>query len=91
VLIMGSAIIPTQRVDRVEIGHTTISNPVLILKVGDIVYANGYRIEYHIGYRSIFPGLDSATGKVYIYCHNLAYGEDLPALAVNNVEVLLIG
>jgi hypothetical protein len=88
---MGSATIPTQRIDSVLVGTTSVVNPSLMLKVDGIAYANGYRITYNAGYRNIFPGYDSATGNVYLYCHNVACGEDLPQLSVNNVEVLIIG
>ncbi len=88
---MGSAIIPTQRVDSIEIGSTSISNPLLLLKVDGIVYSNGYRIAYNAGYRNIFPGYNSSNQKIYLYCHNIAYGEDLPQISLTNVEVLIIG
>lgn len=88
---MGSAIIPTQRVDSIEVGSTTIVDPLLLVKADGIVYSNGYRITYNAGYRNIFPGYNSSNQKVYLYCHSIAYGEDLPAISLNNVEVLIIG
>jgi len=88
---MGSATIPTQRLHSVLVGTLSVSNPVLMLKVNGIAYANGYRILYSAGYRNIFPGYNASNGNVLLYCHNVAYGEDLPALSLSNVEVLLIG
>ena len=33
----------------------------------------------------------TVSGNVYLYCQNVAFGEDLPAISINNVEVLVIG
>jgi len=88
---MGSATIPTQRIDSVLVGTTQTVSPSLMLKVDGVAYSNGYRITYYAGYRNIFPGYDSVSGNVYLYCQNVAFGEDLPAISINNVEVLVIG
>lgn len=88
---MPSITIPTQQLRTTVVGRTTVINPVLMLKVDGVVYVNGYRIGYNIGYRHIFPGYNQSTGDILLYSHSIAYGEDLPAISLNNVEVLLIG
>ena len=87
---MPSIVLPSQRVDTIVIGTTSISNPVLMLKINGIGYANGYRIAYNSGYRSIFPGY-SSSGNILLHCINIAYGEDLPDLSLSNIEVFVIG
>lgn len=88
---MPTIVLPSQRLDTVIIGSTTVSNPVLMLMVNGIGYANGYRITYVSGYRSIFPSYNSSNGDVLMHCLNIAYGEDLPALTLSNIEVSIIG
>jgi len=61
----------------------------LLLSVDGIVYANGYRINYDRGYRLFSPVVDS-NGNISIVCVALAYGEDLPAMNLSNVEVHII-
>lgn len=89
---MGRAYYPTQTIEIILVGSvssgvTTAS--FLLLAVDGTVYANGYRINYNRGYRLFSPTLDS-NGNVSIVCITVAYGEDLPAMSLNNVEVHVI-
>lgn len=86
---MGSAVIPTQTVQKILIGYASVSNPTIMLKVGGVVYPNGFRQDYNGGYRNFFGGYDGSA--VYLVCHSIAYGQDLPGMNLYDVEVLLIG
>jgi hypothetical protein len=86
---MGQAYVPAQSFTSVSIGTTSISNPTLLLKVDGVVYPNGYRVTYGGGFRNFYPSID-AYGNVYISCHTIAYGEDLPQYNLSNVEICLI-
>jgi len=88
---MGIAYYPTQTVETVLVGTdaTAIGASFLLLSVDGIVYANGYRINYDRGYRLFSPVVDS-NGNISIVCVALAYGEDLPAMNLSNVEVHII-
>lgn len=88
---MGSLAVPASKVDSVYVGSTTVSSPLLMLKVGGIVYPNGYRIEYSTGYRNFFPSYISSNGYIYVECHSIAYNADLPAIDLSGVEVLIVG
>ena len=88
---MGSVYIPSQTVVDIEVGTTTVSSPYVTLVLNGIAYPNGFRVDYAGGFRNFYGAYDSATGKVYIRCHTIAYGQDLPAYTLSNVEVLVIG
>lgn len=88
---MGRAYFPTQTVQTVlvqNIPGASDSN-FLLLKVNGITYANGYRINYDRGYRLFSASVDSQN-NVSVVCVGLAYGQDLPAMSIYNVEVILI-
>lgn len=87
---MGRAYYPTQTVETINIGTTSLSNPLALLVVNGIVYPNGFRVNYDRGYRLFSPTIDG-NNNVAIVCVALAYGEDLPAYYLSGVEVLLIG
>lgn len=87
--------VPTFTITQSIVGSTTISNPVLFLKIGGAIYAQGYRITYGTassgGYRNIYPAYDSATGNILIVCQSLAVQADLPAITLNDIGVYIIG
>lgn len=87
--------VPTFTITQTIVGSTTVSNPVLFLKVGGTVYAQGYRITYGTnsseGYRNIYPAYDSSTGNILIVCQTLAVQADLPAITLSDVGVYVIG
>jgi len=86
---MGSAYIPSQTVTDIYVGYSSISNAYITLVVNGVAYPNGYRVDYAGGFRN-FSGV-VANGYVYVRCHTIAYGEDLPDYTLYNVEVLVIG
>ena len=88
---MGQAYIPGQSVTDIYVGNTAISNPYITIVVGGVAYPNGYRIDYAGGFRNFCGAYDSSTGNVYVRCHAIAYGEDLPEYNLADVEVLIIG
>lgn len=88
---MGQAYIPAQTVVDIEVGTTSVVNPYVSIVVNGVAYPNGYRVEYAGGFRNFCGAYDSATGKLYVRCHSIAYAEDLPAFTLNNLEVLVIG
>ena len=85
---MGQAYIPTQTLDYFTLGTTTIIDPTLILVVSGVGYANGYTVSYTNGFRNFFPIYEA--GNIYLYCHTVAYGEDIPAYSISNIEVYII-
>jgi len=87
---MGMAYIPSQTFTNIGVGTTSISDPVLLLTVDGIVYPNGYRINYNSGFRNFYPSYES--GNLFISCHAVAYGEDLPELTIseNRLEILIV-
>jgi hypothetical protein len=87
---MGMAYYPTQSVETILVGQVPITSAsFLLLSIGGVLYPNGYRVDYDKGYRLFTPTLDS-NGNVAIVCISMAYGQDLPSFALNNVEVFLI-
>lgn len=88
---MGFAYIPSQTISEIEVGTTTVASPYVMIVINGIAYPNGYRITYSGGFRNFYGAYDSSTNKVYVRCHTVAYGEDLPAFTLSNVEVLIIG
>ena len=88
---MGQVYIPSQTVTDIEVGSTTLISPYVTIVVNGVAYPNGYRIDYSGGFRNFCGAYDAGTGKVYIRCHAIAYGEDLPEFTLPNVEVLFIG
>jgi hypothetical protein len=88
---MASAPIPKQVVQSVYLGNAgSITNAVLFLTINGVTYENGYRVSYgSSGYRNYFPGYDSSTGAVYLYCQAITYGADMPAADLYNIEVYL--
>jgi len=89
---MGIAYYPTQTVETVAVGQVSgaSTSSFLLLVVDGVVYSNGYRINYDRGYRLFSPVVDT-SGNISIVCIALAYGQDLPAITVSNVEVHLVG
>jgi hypothetical protein len=87
---MGTAYYPTQTVETINIGTTSLTNPLALLVVNGVVYPNGFRVNYDRGYRLFSPTID-ANNNVAIVCVALAYGQDLGAYSLSGVEVLLIG
>jgi hypothetical protein len=87
---MGSAFVPSQRIEEIYVGNTTIPNPYIMLVVNGVEYANGYRVTYAGGYRTFYGTFDAATGNIFVACQTIAYGEDIPAFSLPNVEVLVI-
>jgi hypothetical protein len=87
---MGSAYVPSQEIVEILVGNTTIPAPYIILVVNGVEYANGYRVTYNGGYRTFYGTFDAATGNIFVACQTIAYGEDLPAFSLPNVEVLVI-
>lgn len=88
---MGSAYIPGQSVTDIYVGNTVITDAVVVIVVNGVGYPNGYRVDYAGGFRNFCGAYDSGTGNVYVRCHTIAYGEDLPEFTLANVEVLIIG
>lgn len=88
---MGSAYIPGQSVVDIYVGKSYTIDPVVVIVVNGIAYPNGYRIDYAGGFRNFCGAYDSTTGSIYVRCHTIAYGEDLPAFTLTNTEVLTIG
>ena len=88
---MGSAYIPSHQIQSIEVGSTTVANPYPMLVVGGTAYPNGFRVNYAGGYRNIYASYDPANNKIYLQCVVTAYGEDLPAYTLSNVEIYVIG
>ena len=88
---MGSAYIPSQTVSDTYVGNTSISNPYITIVINGVAYPNGFRVDYAGGFRNFSGTYDSSNGNVYVRCHTIAYGEDLPDYTLYNVEVLVIG
>jgi len=88
---MGSAYIPSQTIVDQEVGTTSVTSPYIMIVINGVAHPNGYRVTYNGGFRNFYGAYDSATGKIYVRCHTIAYGEDLPAYTLSNVEVLVIG
>ena len=88
---MGSAYVPSSTVESQLVGNTSISNPQMLLSVNGTTYANGFRVTLTGGYRNFFLSYNASTGDVYIVCHTICYGADLPEYVLSNVEVLIIG
>lgn len=89
---MPSASVPSQSVSYQVLGTSSVlvSNPVLLLKVNDITYANGYKVYYgNSSYRNFFPVYDEQTGEIRLYCYSLTYGTTMPAITLSNIEVHL--
>jgi hypothetical protein len=87
---MGSAYVPSQTVTQIPVGTTTVSNPYIMFTVNGVAYPNGYRVDYVGGYRNFYGAFAPDTGLVSLACQTVAYGEDLPAFTLSNVEVLVI-
>lgn len=85
---MGQYASPNQTLTSVYVGSTTEASPTLLLLVGGVTYANGYRITYSGAYQNFFPGKDG--NNIYLYCYTVVFGADLGAVTVNNIEVLVI-
>ena len=90
---MGSVYIPSQTVADVYVGSISsgISSPYVTLVVNGVSYPNGYKVEYSGGFRNFSGVYDSGNGGLYVRCHTIAYGEDIPDYTLPNVEVLVIG
>lgn len=89
---MPSVYIPTKRTDFLTNVGSPISNPTtLMLLINGVTYANGYRIDYAGGFRSIFPVYNSSSNTISLVCHNVAYGQDLPDISLPNIEILING
>jgi hypothetical protein len=87
---MGSAYVPSQTVQQIYVGNTTVPNPYIMFTLNGVAYPNGYRVDYVGGYRNFYGTFDPATGNCFLSCQTVAYGEDLPAFTLSNVEVLVI-
>ncbi|NDB57407.1 hypothetical protein EB001_03040 [bacterium] len=89
---MPSVYVPGKRTDFLTNTASPVSNPTnLMLLINNITYANGYRIDYSGGFRNIFPVYNSSSNTISLICHNIAYGQDLPALSLPTIEVLING
>lgn len=86
---MGSAVIPVQQVEKVLVGTTNVSNPTLLINVGGVSYADGYREDLGGAVRVYFAAVQN--GAIYLCCHTMAYDIDVPASTFYGVEVLVIG
>lgn len=87
---MGQAYVPSQTVTKIYIGNTTVPNPYIMFTVDGVAYPSGYRVDFTGGYRNFFGTYDPNTGNCFISCQTVAYGADLPAFTLPNVEVLII-
>jgi hypothetical protein len=87
---MGSAYVPSQTVQQIYVGNTTVPNPYIMFTLNGVAYPNGYRVDYVGGYRNFYGTFDPATGNCFLSCQTVAYGQDLPAFTLSNVEVLVI-
>ena len=88
---MGSAYIPSQTVTDIYVGYSSVgvTSPTVTLVINGVSYPNGYKVDYNGGFRNFYAVYDS--GYVYVRCHTIAYGEDLPDYTLPNLEVLVIG
>lgn len=86
---MGSALTPNQQLTTTVVGTTTIAEPILLLLVNGVGYANGYRVDYTGAYQNFFPAKDG--NNILLCCQSVAASADLPTVTVNNIEVLVIG
>lgn len=87
---MGSVYIPSQTVSDTYVGNTSVSNPYVTLVINGVAYPNGFKVDYAGGFRN-FSGVTNSNGDIYVRCHTIAYGEDLPDYTLYNLEVLIIG
>ena len=89
---MPTEAVPAQKVDYVSLGvaDVLVNNPVLLLKVNGITYANGYKVySTNSSYRNFFPIYNETTGEVRLYCQSITFGNTLPAVTLPNIEVHL--
>jgi len=81
---------PNLFIQSVSMGTTTITNPVLLLKVDGVAYPNGYRINYtNSSSRNFYPVWNSSTGEIRLYCQAVAYDITLPNISLGTVEVFI--
>jgi len=69
---------------------STINNPYVIFKVDGITYPSGFTVTYTAGFRRFYATVDS-NRNIYITCYTIAYGQDIPAYDLNNVEIYVVG
>ena len=69
---------------------STINNPYVIFKVDGITYPSGFTVTYTGGFRRFYATVDS-NRNIYITCYTIAYGQDIPAYDLNNVEIYVVG
>jgi hypothetical protein len=72
----------------VAYGSTSISSPLLMIRINGVGYPTGYRIEYASGYRNFYATIDS-NNNISIECHAVSYNSALPAVTLDTVEVLI--
>ncbi len=67
-----------------------IINPYIIFKVGNVGYPNGLVVEYAGGFRRFYASVDSAR-NIFITCYTIAYGQDIPAFNIGDIEIFVAG
>lgn len=90
---MGQAVIPTQGLQYTTVGYVAanLADPILILKVNGIGYANGYRVTYAGDtYRNFFPTYEQSTGEIRLYCQAVNYSMPNPEITLGLVEVYVV-
>ena len=90
---MGQAVIPTQDLQYTTVGYVAanLADPILLLKIDGISYANGYRINYNSDtYRNFFPSYEQSNGEIRLYCQAVNYSTATPAQTLGTVEVYIV-
>jgi len=70
--------------------NDNLNNPYIIFKVGGVTYPSGFTVSYTGGFRRFYATVDS-NRNIYITCYSIAYGQDIPAYDLNDVEIYVTG
>jgi hypothetical protein len=70
--------------------NDNLNNPYIIFKVGGVTYPSGFTVTYTGGFRRFYATVDS-NRNIYITCYSIAYGQDIPAYDLNDVEIYVTG
>ena len=70
--------------------NDNLSNPYIIFKVAGVTYPSGFTVTYTGGFRRFYASVDN-NRNIYITCYSIAYGQDIPAYDLNDVEIYVTG
>jgi|JYMV01.1.fsa_nt_gi hypothetical protein len=93
---MGSAASPNVQTQKVNIGSTSVSNPIFFIEYSGVTYGNSLRFGSGSslsdgGITSRVVTITSDTsGNVYATSVGVGYDPDLPSLSIN-IKVHIVG